>query len=83
MDGEAPVQAAYANETSYYKFIKLDGLTGVGKTELLHRLRDSGRQVLDLEAHANHRGSTLGAAALPRQPSQKYFDSLVASTLSR
>jgi tRNA 2-selenouridine synthase len=57
--------------------------TGCGKTRLLYRLNDVGAQVLDLEQIASHRGSILGA--LPdgtKQPSQKYFDSLLLKKLS-
>ena len=50
------------------------GLTGVGKTALLHHLEAQGEQVIDLEGLANHRGSTLGAADLPPQPPQKLFE---------
>lgn len=43
------------------KFIVLNGLTGVGKTHLLHHLSKLGEPVLDLEGAANHKGSNLGA----------------------
>lgn len=38
----------------------LCGLTGTGKTNLLHQLSQKGYQVLDLEKIVNHRGSLLG-----------------------
>ena len=63
--------------------VALAGLTGVGKTALLHRLDLAGHQVLDLEGLANHRGSTLGAAGLGDQPSQKLFESRLAGELAR
>jgi tRNA 2-selenouridine synthase len=53
----------------------LCGPTGSGKTRLLHRLRDAGAQVLDLEALACHKGSTLGGLPGQAQPSQKGFES--------
>jgi tRNA 2-selenouridine synthase len=59
------------------------GLTGVGKTALLHHLRECGEQVIDLEGLANHRGSTLGAADLPPQPTQKHFESLLVEEMRR
>ncbi len=62
-------------------FSLLSGLTGVGKTALLMHLRSQGHQILDLEGLANHRGSALGAAALGPQPSQKLFESRLASAL--
>ena len=57
------------------------GLTGVGKTALLHHLEAQGEQVIDLEGLANHRGSTLGAADLPPQPPQKLFESLLVGAM--
>lgn len=58
----------------------LCGLTGTGKTLILHRMKQRRVQVLDLEALANHRGSLLGeeweSQFIP-QPSQKYFESLL------
>jgi len=57
------------------------GLTGSGKTRLLHRLRERGAQVLDLEGLAAHRGSVLGNLPDRPQPSQKMFESLVWAAL--
>lgn len=57
----------------------LGGLTGSGKTRLLHALRDAGAQVLDLEGLANHRGSLLGTVG--PQPSQKRFESGIYDAL--
>jgi tRNA 2-selenouridine synthase len=53
------------------------GLTGSGKTRLLHALHQAGAQVLDLEALASHRSSVLGAIPGQPQPTQKHFDTLV------
>lgn len=52
----------------------LRGLTGVGKTRILHRLRGEGYPVIDLEGLANHRGSAFGALGQGEQPSQKAFE---------
>jgi len=60
------------------RFIQLGGLTGCGKTELLHRLDNA----LDLEGHANHRGSSFGRHALP-QPTQINFEDALAVDLLR
>jgi len=57
------------------------GLTGSGKSRLLHALEACGGQVLDLEALAAHRGSVLGNLPDEPQPSQKMFESLVWSKL--
>ena len=58
--------------------IVVGGMTGTGKTDILHALRDLGEQVLDLEGLANHRGSSYGALMLPPQPSTEQFENLIA-----
>lgn len=62
-----------------YRFVPvvLNGLTGVGKTEILKELNSRNLQILDLEEFACHRGSAFGSMGLPKQPSQKNFDALV------
>ena len=57
------------------ELIVLGGLTGCGKTRLLHQLKRQGAQILDLEGLANHRGSILGNAPGSPQPGQKRFES--------
>ena len=62
----------------------LCGLTGSGKTHILGKMRQRGFQVLDLEALANHRGSSLGEEWRGKpspQPAQKYFESQLLQTL--
>ena len=56
----------------------LGGMTGTAKTNILHALAAKGEQVLDLEGHANHRGSSFGAVCLPPQPSTEHFENLIA-----
>lgn len=53
------------------------GLTGSGKSRLLRALAAAGEQVLDLEAHAAHKGSVLGNEPDSPQPSQKMFESRI------
>lgn len=67
----------YFCQVRWGRLIVLRGLTGVGKTVLLHRLRIAGYPVLDLEGLANHRGSAFGNLGLPPQPSQKMFETLL------
>lgn len=55
-------------------FIRLDGLTGTGKTAILTRVAAMGGQVIDLEGLARHRGSILGDLETG-QPAQKGFES--------
>jgi tRNA 2-selenouridine synthase len=59
------------------------GPTGSGKSRLLAALADTGKQVLDLEMLAKHRGSVLGKLPEQAQPSQKYFDSELLQTLKK
>ncbi len=64
-----------------FRYRVLCGPTGSGKSRLLAALARAGAQVLDLEALAQHRGSLLGLPPDGAQPSQKYFDSLLAAAL--
>ncbi|HSF53301.1 MAG TPA: tRNA 2-selenouridine(34) synthase MnmH [Algoriphagus sp.] len=61
--------------------IVLGGKTGTGKTILLKKLQEKGEQVLDLEANANHKGSSFGSIGLPPQPTVEQFENLMAETL--
>ena len=56
----------------------IGGLTGSGKTEVLHKLGITGQQVLDLEALAKHRGSSYGMMDLQQQPSNEQFENEIA-----
>lgn len=59
------------------------GATGSAKTRVLHALRAQGAQVLDLEDLAAHKGSMLGALPDRPQPSQKGFETGLATVLER
>lgn len=61
----------------------LSGLTGAGKTNVLHALAAAGEQVLDLEGLANHRGSAFGALGQPEQPSTEQFENDAFLALSQ
>ena len=54
-------------------FVLVGGLTGTGKTEVLMQLDNA----IDLEGHANHRGSSFGKRATP-QPVQIDFENALA-----
>lgn len=58
--------------------IVIGGLTGSGKTEVLHALGARGNQVIDLEALASHRGSVFGHLGQPPQPTQEQFENSLA-----
>ena len=65
------------------QFTVVAGRTGSGKSLLLDALAQRGAQVLDLEALARHRGSVLGRLPGHEQPSQRHFETLLWSALSR
>ena len=58
-------------------FVLLGGMTGTGKTQVLGQLDNA----LDLEGHANHRGSSFGRRATG-QPSNIDFENRLAVDLS-
>ncbi|RZL65478.1 MAG: tRNA 2-selenouridine(34) synthase MnmH [Variovorax sp.] len=55
------------------------GATGSAKTRVLHALAARGEQVLDLEFAASHKGSLLGTWPGVPQPSQKQFETRIAT----
>ena len=59
----------------------LGGLTGSGKTEVLHELARLGEPVLDLEGLACHKGSSFGAIGQPEAPTQEQFENNLAQAL--
>ncbi|MFI3184950.1 MAG: tRNA 2-selenouridine(34) synthase MnmH [Methylococcaceae bacterium] len=58
-------------------FVVLSGMTGAGKTRLIHKLR----HFVDLEALARHRGSAFGAHFGASQPQQATFENKLAQAL--
>jgi tRNA 2-selenouridine synthase len=88
LEGGYRAYRALVNQTleqlpAQLRYVVIAGRTGSGKSRLLAALAARGAQVLDLEELANHRGSVLGAVQPSAQPSQKRFDSLLVSALSR
>ena len=63
-------------------FRVIDGLTGSGKTVLLHQLAKAGAQVLDLEGIANHKGSAFGLTPGNEQPTTEHAENVIFSKLS-
>ncbi|GIV36573.1 MAG: tRNA 2-selenouridine synthase [Cyclobacteriaceae bacterium] len=61
----------------------IGGLTGTGKTEILHALRQHGEQVIDLETLACHRGSVFGGLNMPPQPTTEQFENNLFEELLR
>ncbi|MBE9467372.1 MAG: tRNA 2-selenouridine(34) synthase MnmH [Bacteroidetes bacterium] len=56
------------------KVVILGGMTGSGKSDILHVMQDAGSQVLDLEGFANHKGSAFGSLGQDKQPSNEQFE---------
>ncbi len=66
---------------SRFDFIVIHGPTGSGKSRKLAALAAEGRQALDLEELAAHRGSVLGNLPGRPQPTQKWFESQLLEKL--
>ncbi len=64
------------------QFVVLHGMTGVGKTTLLHKLKNMGFPILDLETCAGHRGSVFGGIGSPVH-NQKTFEALLVHALEK
>lgn len=65
-----------------WRYHVVGGRTGSGKSHHLRARAANGEQVLDLEARANHKGSSFGAIGEARQPSTEHFENLVARDLA-
>jgi tRNA 2-selenouridine synthase len=59
------------------KLFLITGSTGSGKTEILHKLKEMGEQIVDLEGIANHKGSAFGALGQDPQPSTEHFQNML------
>lgn len=64
-----------------YQLWIMGGMTGSGKTKLLHALEDEGEQVIDLEDLAQHQGSSYGTMNKMVQPTQEQFENNFADQL--
>jgi len=79
---------AYRNEalkafSELKSLIVIAGQTGSGKTEILHALRDSGEQILDLEGLASHKGSAFGGIGMNPQPTVQQFQNNLHAELQK
>ncbi|OON70629.1 tRNA 2-selenouridine(34) synthase MnmH [Hymenobacter sp. CRA2] len=61
--------------------VVLGGLTGSGKTDVLHALTRRQQPVLDLEGLAHHKGSSFGAIGQAPQPTTEQFENELAWAL--
>ncbi len=76
-------QMARASFEQELRFIVVSGLTGAGKTSVLHRLKSAGEQVIDLEELANHRGSSFGGIGQHPQPMTEQFENNLFQQIDR
>ncbi len=74
---------SYFSEPLKQQFVVLDGLTGVGKTEIIKKLRMEGMPAIDLEKLADNRGSVFGHIGQSLPPSQKQFEARLFLELLR
>jgi tRNA 2-selenouridine synthase len=73
----------YANGRTLPKSVVIHGMTGCGKTMLLHRMHEEGYPVLDLEKMAGHKGSVFGGLGEIEVRNQRSFESLLVDELLR
>ncbi|HEX2901458.1 MAG TPA: tRNA 2-selenouridine(34) synthase MnmH [Bacteroidia bacterium] len=65
-----------------HRFLVVGGLTGTGKTRILHHLRMQGQAMLDIEGHAAHRGSAFGRLGQTTFVSPQQFENGMATDLA-
>ncbi len=68
------IRASFSNPAN---IIILGGNTGCGKTKILHQIKKMGRQIIDLEGIANHKGSAFGHINEKKQPTNEQFENNV------
>ncbi len=68
------IQSAFAQKLP---LVVLGGMTGSGKTHILHQLQNMGEQIIDLEGLAHHKGSAFGAIGQEEQPSTEMFENVL------
>ena len=66
--------SALESMSTDFNIVLLGGYTGSGKTFILKELKSLGEQIIDLEAIANHKGSTFGGINQPPQPTTEQFE---------
>ncbi len=64
-----------------YQLNIISGYTGSNKTGIIHELKKLNEPVIDLEKLAEHKGSAFGNLDLVPQPSQEYFENILALEL--
>ena len=64
------------------ELLVLGGYTGSGKTVILHKLREKGEPVVDLEGLACHKGSAFGGIGQGEQPTTEQFENELYRVMS-
>jgi tRNA 2-selenouridine synthase len=72
---------ALAQFEKEYSLKILGGFTGSGKTEILKELKQEGKNVIDLEKLAHHKGSAFGSLGEEKQPAPEMFENRLAMQL--
>lgn len=75
------ILADLSADLGHLDFRIIAGRTGSAKSLLLQTLAEQGAQVLDLESLAQHKGSVLGDVPNRPQPSQRFFETMLAEQL--
>lgn len=76
-------QWTLSQSSQTFNILILGGMTGSGKTQILHAIKNSGEQMIDLEDLAQHQGSSYGSMGTLIQPSQEQFENNLAYQLSQ
>jgi tRNA 2-selenouridine synthase len=74
------IRSSFSNPA---KIFILGGLTGSGKTDVLHALENHHEQILDLEKISCHKGSVFGSFGQKIQPTNEQFENEIYSTWSQ
>jgi len=69
--------------TRSVNLIVIGGMTGSGKTDVLEALESMGKQVIDLEGMAGHKGSAFGNIGLPTQITTEQFENDLFTRISQ
>ncbi|KAA5543979.1 tRNA 2-selenouridine(34) synthase MnmH [Adhaeribacter rhizoryzae] len=72
---------ALAQFEKKYPLVILGGMTGSGKTEILHQLQQASESIIDLENLAHHKGSSFGLIGQPPQTTTEQFENDFALAL--
>ena len=73
----------YFSQPFLQEIIVLDGLTGVGKTDMLELLIKDNYPAIDIEGLASNKGSVFGHIGFASVPTQKQFEGLLFAALYR